>query len=79
MIDRLKTIDKYILTKGGFEIGIIDDDIQQYILTPSEYKEFSKWMLGQTCGVLGNLGGDYLSVTYTGDLRRFMQGLPCID
>lgn len=74
-----KKVAPYVLTKGGDEIGIAYADIRKHILTPAELQEFDKWMGGQTMGVLGDLGGDWISIIYVGDLVRFLRKQPIID
>jgi hypothetical protein len=65
---------KYIISKGEKVLGLLFEDIQEYILTPNEYKEFKEFMRGQTVGCLG--GND---VVYVGDFERFIKALPVID
>ena len=71
--------EKYIISQGGKEIGLAWSDIRQHLLTPARYDEFTKWMRGQTTGVLGDLGGEYISIVYTGDFIRFINNKPLID
>lgn len=65
---------KYIISRGGQEMGIAFADIEEYLLTPEKYKEFELFMRGQTCGLIGGV-----SICYTGDFQRFIKGLPVID
>jgi len=65
---------KYIISKGGEELGLLFDDIQEYLLTSSEYKKFEEFMGGQTVCCLGKE-----TIVYTGDFERFIKGLPVID
>lgn len=69
----------YIIKKGDQELGILWSDIKEHLLTPAEYEKFTKWMRGQTVGVLGSEGVCTLSVVYTGDFVRFINGRPVID
>lgn len=59
----------YILSKGGKELGILFSDIEQHILTPKQYEDFSDFIMGQTCGIVGGL-----SVCYVCDFERFING-----
>lgn len=70
--------EKYLIEQGGREIGFAWADIQEYLLSPSKYKEFQEFMKGQTCGLLGGILGG-ISIIYSGDLYRFMKGLPNAD
>lgn len=63
----------YILKKGNDELGILWSDIKEHLLTPAEYEKFTKWMQGQTIGVLGR-HPDAISYVYTGDFERFISG-----
>ena len=72
-------IDKYILSKGCQELGVLWSDIEQHILTPAQYTQFTEWMRGQTCGIQGDLNSEYVTVCYTGDLERFLRGQKCVD
>lgn len=56
-------------TKEVFCACIPYEQLKMY-LTKKEYKEFIKWMSGQTVP----LGG-----VYQEDLERWLKGLPCID
>ena len=71
--------EQYIISKGGRDLGISWFDIENYILTPEQYGLFCSYMHGQTMGVLGDLGGQHISIVYTSDLVRFLKGLPVID
>lgn len=73
----MKKYSKYILSKGGNELGITYYDIQNYILTPDEWNRFTEFMNGQTVGCLD--GYINTTIVYTEDLERFLKGLPCID
>lgn len=75
---------KYIISKGGNELGILWTDIKHYLLTPEQYKKFGDWMEGQTCCVLEHQSDDgkevhMLPLVYVDDLLRFIKGLPVID
>ena len=65
---------KYILSRGGEEFGISFVDIEEYLLTPNEYKKFMEFMNGQTCSIIAGI-----EVCYTGDFERFINGLHIID
>jgi len=70
----MKNLEKFIISKGGKELGILWDDIQQAILTPMEFRDFEKYMSGQTmCAMSG------MSIVFTEDLVRFLKKLPVID
>ena len=60
---------KYIISKGGNEIGLAWCDIQEYLLTPYQFKNFSDFMKGQTCAMIGGI-----DVVYTGDYIKFIRG-----
>lgn len=66
-MDRIKD---YIITKGGNEMGVTVYDIQNNILTPTEFEEFNVFMAGQTSGFLDNSCTS--NIIYTGDLLRFI-------
>lgn len=68
---------KYILSKGGEELGITWDDIKKHILTPAQFEKFEKWMSGQTCGCVDD--ACKLSVVYMSDLESFMKGRDSLD
>lgn len=70
---------QYIITQGDRELGLLWSDIKEHLLTPAQYREFEKWMRGQTCAVLGNLDGNYVSIVYVYDFERFIKKLPVID
>lgn len=70
-------VDKYVIQKGGRHLGILWEDIKNHLLTPAEFKRFEEWMTGQTVGCMDD--GCKLTIVYTGDLLRFMKGLPVID
>jgi hypothetical protein len=67
----------YIISKGGQELGITWYDIENHILTPAQFKEFNTWMNGQTVGCIDD--SCTTGIVYTGDLLRFIKGLPVID
>lgn len=62
-------IAPYIVSKGGKEVGVTFTDIQENLLTPAEYEKFSRWMDGQTVGLLDKK----TSICYTDDLISFMK------
>lgn len=61
---------KYIISKGGQELGLLWSDIEEYLLPPSEHKKFAEFMGGQTVCCLGKE-----NIVYTGDFERFIKGL----
>lgn len=65
---------KQDLTLKDFEIVRTPDyvtwDDCEKVLGKRRYKKLNKWMRGQTCSLNG---------IYTGDLNRFLKGLPVID
>ncbi len=67
----------YIVSKGGKELGLLYSDIEEYLLTPSEYKKFLTFMEGQTGMLIGK--SEDGAICYTGDFERFIKGLPVID
>lgn len=68
---------KYIISKGGKELGISFYDIERYLLTPEQNKRFLEWMRGQTCGCVDDSCDT--SVCYTGDFKRFINNQSVID
>lgn len=70
---------EYIIKKGDKEIGLLWYDIKHYLLTPAQYEKFEEYMKGQTCGVLGDIYDENLSICYTGDFVRFINNQPNID
>lgn len=76
---QLEKLNELVVSKGGRELGVLFSDLEENLFTPAEYKKFTAFMRGQTCGILGSLNDEYVSYAYTGDVRRFIQGLPCID
>jgi len=66
----MENYKNYIISKGGIELGLLFSDIQEYLLTPEQYRKFSEFMRGQTCGVLVDM-----SVCYTGDYIKFINQL----
>jgi hypothetical protein len=59
---------KYIISQGLQEIGISLKDIEEYLLTPTQFKKFEKFMEGQTCGKIGGI-----EICYTEDFERFLR------
>lgn len=59
---------KYIISQGGVEIGLSWNDIEEYLLTPAQFKEFELFMWGQTCGMVGGI-----PICYTEDFDRFLR------
>lgn len=74
----MKDYKEFILSKGGKELGILFEDIKEYILPPSQFREFTKFMNGRTTGVFFE-GEESVTYCYTGDLVRFLEGLSVID
>ena len=64
----------YIISRGGVEQGIAMKDIEEYLLTPAKYKDFSEFMRGQTCGLIA-----VIHVCYVDYFERFIHDLPVID
>jgi hypothetical protein len=58
---------KYIISQGGVEIGISWKDIEEYLLTPAQFKEFEKFMEGQTSVKIGGI-----EICYTEDFKKFI-------
>lgn len=50
------------------KLGYTDTELVQ-IMTPEEYKDFCKWMGGQTCA----MADDGQILTYPYDVRRFLE------
>jgi len=73
----MNKIKDYIISKGAKEIGVSIYDIQNNILTPSEFDQFNVFMRGQTAGFLDNSGT--CPIVYTEDLLRFLDKRPIID
>ena len=74
---------KYVISKGGKELGLLWQDIKQHLLTPQQYQNFNEFMTGQTCCAIEHIDDDdittFLPLVYTGDYLRFIKGLPVID
>jgi hypothetical protein len=70
----MKDYKKYIITQDGMS-GLMFEDIEQHLLTPSDYKRFTEWMKGQTCGLLGNR----IPVVYPYDYDKFIRGMKVTD
>lgn len=71
----MKDYKKFILSRGGEELGILFSDIKENLLTPADYKRFEEFMSGQTITMIGLNEG----VCFTGDYERFIKGLPVVD
>lgn len=69
----------YLLSKGGKELGFLWSDIQKSLLTPDQYSKFVEFMRGQTCGVIGELSDEYISIVYTCDYENFINGRNNLD
>jgi len=63
-------IDKYIISKGGRELGITWSDIEKYILTPEQFERFNEWMMGNTVGCIDD--SCLTAIVYLRDLNIFM-------
>lgn len=63
-----KEYKDYIIYKGNKEIGIMWDDIKNNLLTPAQFKEFKKFMHGQTMGMVGSE-----SIVFTEDFMEFIK------
>ena len=71
---------KYILSKGGKELGILEYDIKTHLLAPSKYEEFNEFMTGQTGGILET--GNYeepVTFIYVSDYLNFINGEKVTD
>ena len=65
---------KYIISRGGEELGLAYPDIQEHLLTPAQFKRFQEYMSGQTVMGIGDT-----TIVYTGDFEGFIDNLQVTD
>jgi len=63
-------ISAYTIKKGDKMQGVTWYDVENYIMTPEQFKRFEEWMMGQTVGCVDD--SCKTTYVYLGDLERFL-------
>ena len=66
----MENYEKYIISQGGKEWGLPYADIEEHLLTPSQFKLFIKFMRGKGNTIVGGI-----PLCWVHDYKDFMRSL----